>query len=949
MADDQHLWTIIGLDGAHIPELRRLDNLLNDLHRDPSNEDKLLNNSDALIRILETLCRDAYPIFREIDLSRREMLLSRVSTLWQPFRIELKRILPRSTWEILQVHAQTFAKLCTFDFQRRTLLFAREAFTYKNLPNKLESKLIGLIENIRRQHPKILDDILSDEYKILKDHQRRNIVITVLGSAKASKSSLINFLLDNEICPTDNRAATARLTRITFGKAIRLTLRGSQTQSEIFDNTKQLLAKAREMIILKNEHRKSVLCNDEVFIELPIEELIGLELWDVPGFDENHVINNRIKEILQNTDLILAVLAQQESLRQTSIDFIKPCLEQSATNKPQTKICFIISQIDRFKPDGQSGESREVFLQHIYDKICTELPMNFPRIDYKNSDQFIPMCSSPQHNIKDYLECRELFITKSCQWFTQALTQLTRDRTDLILKSVREFSNYENIFLQQTRFQRMRQIFNEQFIQFSVKLPEKIKKKLTEIQKLMKQSIHTIAIQCRDLFYQSKSLEDIEDYIQTQLRFQFSQILSQENPEIVQMIQKMFLEFSDTIELKPVEIQKLKQVLNETLDKDYYSGIIRQHEHTSPYHLSAYFSRIFQALSETLKATIKIPTGDFKQIRKACDRFTKREDYLHNKTIESITELVNEILEVMSDKIQLETEKTLKGILNHQLEQIQKRIERQLQVYLHSSMNDTKINHIRSYCEAHAQEIKRIHLDTLDLQCQLDFKDRYQINLEERLDQNNHFEIFQGTLGENAHPIAVKLIPVEDFHLQEVLYIREIKHKNLIKYYGVKKGDMSHYYIIMPQFDCNLNQYIKEYLISLDSRAIHDMIIQIIKGLNYIHMQLELIHWNIRTDNILVQQEKKRFVIGQLGGIHRNIDYYSAPEIFPSDRSSMITDKYDIYSLGVTIREILRLSHLLRSEDKLIGIWLKIAEKCCLQEATARPSCRKLLESIPSI
>lgn len=480
MSDDHHLWTILGLTGSDIPELRRLDSLLNDLEKDPSNEDRLLNNSDALIRIFETLCRNAYSIFQTIDLSKREKLLERVSTKWQSFRTEYKRILPRTTWETLQAHAQTFSKLCKFNFQHRTLRFAREALTYKNLPMKIESKLLDLIENMRRQHPKILDDVLADECQALKDYQKKNIVITVLGSAKASKSSLMNFLLEDQICPTDNRAATARLTRITYGKQICLTLRGRQTQSETFENTQQLLIKAREIIILKTEDRKSELCHDEVFIQLPIEELIGLELWDVPGFDENQVINNRIKEILQNTDLILAVLAQHESLRQTSIDFIKPCLEKSDQNKPQTKICFIISQIDRYKPDEQSGESREVFLQHIYEKICTELPMNFPRINYKDSDQFIPMCSSAQHNIKDYLECREMFIKKSCQWFSQALIRLTRNRSDLLLKIVREFSHYENLFVQQTRFQRMKPIFNEHFFQFSTKLPEKIKEKLTE-------------------------------------------------------------------------------------------------------------------------------------------------------------------------------------------------------------------------------------------------------------------------------------------------------------------------------------------------------------------------------------------------------------------------------------------------------------------------------------
>ena len=944
MAEDLHLWTIIDLDERRIPELKRLESLLNDLSVDSSNEDKLINHADTLIRILELVCKQAYPLFPTIDLTKRQALLTRVMQQWQEFRKEMKRILPRSTWETLQDHAQVFSKLCTFDFEQRPLMFAKQALAYKDMPIELESKLIALIETMRKQHPKILDDILKEEYERINRRDRKNIVVTVLGSTKASKSSLINFLLEQEICPTGNRAATARLTRIIYGKCIRLTVIGSEHTSFVFSNTEQLLIKAQEVIILKNEDRKSRLCEDEVFIELPIDALKGLELWDVPGFDENHVINNRIQEILQKTDLILAVLSQQESLRQTSIEFIKPCLESSDNSRPQTKICFIISQIDRYRSDEQNPESREAFLQHIYDKICSELPMNFPKIPYKDSEQFIPMCSHPRHHIKDYLECRESFISKSCQWFGQALHRFTFVRTDLLLKCVEEFRNYENLFLQQARFQRMKKIFNEHFHHFSLKLPEKIKRKLNEIHQLMKQSIDPLVIQCRDMFYQSTNLGTIEQNIQTQLKREFEKILARKNPEIVEMIDELSVEFFDKIELKPAEIQNLKRVLNETLNRDYYTNVIGQYNHTSPYHLSAYFSRIFQALSDTLKATIKIPYGEFERVRQAYDQITKREKYLEQKTTESINELVIEVLEVISDKVHRETEKTLRTILHHQLQTIEKHIEKQSKMYLHSSINDTKINHLRQFSKDHTRQIKQLHLDILDVQFQLDFSDQYQIDFQERLDQNNHFEVFAGTVREDKHPMAMKLIPLDDFQLQEVLYIRETKHKNVIKYYGVKKGADDHYYLIMRRFDCNLSQYLNNHQGSIDPSIIDNMIIQIIEGLNYIHTQLEVIHYNLRLENILVHEKKNRFLIGQFGGVYRQIDQYFAPDFRLSDHSSIHEGKYDIFSLGVTIREIIRLAYLPDHCDRRIKDWLKISDKCCEQQPSARPTCSKLLE-----
>ena len=240
-----------------------------------------------------------------------------------------------------------------------------------------------------------------------------------------------------------------------------------------------------------------------------------------------------------------------------------------------------------------------------------------------------------------------------------------------------------------------------------------------------------------------------------------------------------------------------------------------------------------------------------------------------------------------------------------------------------------------------------MHLDILDIQFQLDCSSDYEINLQERLDQNNRFPVFTGTLGENKHLIAAKLIPLKHFKLQEVLYIRELKDKQVIKYHGVKKGNGDQYYIIMPRLDCNLTTYLNHHSETFTPVAIDDMIRQIITGIYYIHTQLELIHGDIKLDNILVNEEKKRFLIARLGGGYRDtIIYhdYSAPELFHTNNRVIITEKCDIYSLGIMIRDIIQLAKLERHNDALIDGWLKLSKKCCAHEPIARPSCKKLLE-----
>jgi serine/threonine protein kinase len=243
-----------------------------------------------------------------------------------------------------------------------------------------------------------------------------------------------------------------------------------------------------------------------------------------------------------------------------------------------------------------------------------------------------------------------------------------------------------------------------------------------------------------------------------------------------------------------------------------------------------------------------------------------------------------------------------------------------------------------------------MHLDILTVQFNLKYLSTFNVNQNERLDENSNFRVFTGTLGRENLSIAAKLIPLTDFKLQEVIYIREIQHENVISYYGVTKHLQDQYYIVMPRFDCNLRTYLNEYTGRLDSDTMDQMIIQIIKGLDYIHTQLELVHRDIKSQNILVNKAKNLFVIADLGGAHREpitlvyTEGYAAPELFSRDNPGMITEKCDIYSLGIVIREIIQSVNIERDNDGLINVWSKISQRCCSEESSERPSCKEILE-----
>ena len=77
-------------------------------------------------------------------------------------------------------------------------MFANQALKYILDLRKLEDELIDLIDTMRYEPSVVLNDILQTEYKQIKKNRGEKIVISILGSVKSAKSSLINFLLQHE-------------------------------------------------------------------------------------------------------------------------------------------------------------------------------------------------------------------------------------------------------------------------------------------------------------------------------------------------------------------------------------------------------------------------------------------------------------------------------------------------------------------------------------------------------------------------------------------------------------------------------------------------------------------------------------------------------------------------------------------------------------------------------
>ncbi|XP_044432510.1 putative cysteine-rich receptor-like protein kinase 35 [Triticum aestivum] len=171
----------------------------------------------------------------------------------------------------------------------------------------------------------------------------------------------------------------------------------------------------------------------------------------------------------------------------------------------------------------------------------------------------------------------------------------------------------------------------------------------------------------------------------------------------------------------------------------------------------------------------------------------------------------------------------------------------------------------------------------------------------------------------------------EEQFQDEVECLMKVKHKNIVRFLGYcadTQGNISHYKGKMVMADVQQRLLCFEYLPkgSLDGyitdspgepncRTRYDMIKGICEGLHYLH-QNNILHLDLTPGNILLDEDmmpkitdfglSRCFEEDQTGVITKNVAGtrgYLAPECY--NKEIILTHKFDLYSLGAIIIEIL--------------------------------------------
>jgi hypothetical protein len=196
---------------------------------------------------------------------------------------------------------------------------------------------------------------------------------------------------------------------------------------------------------------------------------------------------------------------------------------------------------------------------------------------------------------------------------------------------------------------------------------------------------------------------------------------------------------------------------------------------------------------------------------------------------------------------------------------------------------------------------------------------RLVVELDNLVGSGGHGKVYKGTISDSGECVAVKKIPVKTGRLSkkfiklEIDILRQISHKNLIRYLGCKySSKLKEYSIVLEYADGGSLESVIKTKRRLTESTVSSVVLQALKGLHYLHSK-KVIHRDLKPANILLTTQglvkiTDFGVSAQLLNMESmrtscvGTPYYSAPEVIQVMPYSF---QADIWSLGCSVFEML--------------------------------------------
>jgi GTP-binding protein EngB required for normal cell division len=172
--------------------------------------------------------------------------------------------------------------------------------------------------------------------------------VIICGEAKRGKSSLINALLEDELCPPDAPVATNTVSAIRYGDTERFVVHLRDRQEHV--TRREITRSEIPQYVTEQGNARNGLQVQLLEIWLPNPRLKdGLVLWDTPGVGSLNVEHTAVTySIVPYADAVLFVCAADEPLSDPELQFA------TRIAKHTTHIMLVVTKRDTVTNWGQS-------------------------------------------------------------------------------------------------------------------------------------------------------------------------------------------------------------------------------------------------------------------------------------------------------------------------------------------------------------------------------------------------------------------------------------------------------------------------------------------------------------------------------------------------------------------------------------------------------------------
>ena len=206
--------------------------------------------------------------------------------------------------------------------------------------------------------------------------ESERVSVAVIGDFSSGKSSFINSLLGQEICPVNVAASTSSITTFKHGDKEIIYLVTDNDKSEQRQRQELTRQKYEELVTHQGKKKQNTNNRHEFEIYYPFEGFREIELYDTPGFNnsENSQDEAITREKCRSADVILFVFDINKG--DLSADILSKVIRPLRREKPDQPIIAIVNKADT-KPPGKAEEIRK----GIQAKRIFNIVLNYSAID----------------------------------------------------------------------------------------------------------------------------------------------------------------------------------------------------------------------------------------------------------------------------------------------------------------------------------------------------------------------------------------------------------------------------------------------------------------------------------------------------------------------------------------------------------------------------------------